>query len=485
MTDQSLKDKTAKGLFWGGVSNGLMQLLNLFFGIFLARILSPADYGMVGMLTVFSSIAASLQESGFTAALANKKEVTHRDYNAVFWFSVGVSAVLYLLLFACAPFIAQFYGVPELTALARYSFLGFFIVSFGVAQGAYLFKNLQVKQKAISSVLAVAVSGTVGVVMALYGFAYWGIATQSLVYVSVNVFCYWCFSSWRPTFHFDFRPLRGMIAFSSRLLVTNIFMQLNNNLFNVVLGKFYSGKEVGFFSQANKWNLMGHSLISGMVNGVAQPVLVEVLDDRNRQVRVFRKMLRFTSFIAFPCMFGLSLVAPELITIAVTDKWAESAGIMRYLCIGGAFVPITTLYSNLLISKGRSNIFMWNTIALGMVQLLMMLLMYPYGILSMTKVYVSINIAWLLVWHYFVWREIRLSLLVALKDMVPYAVIAGGVMGMVYYATLTIQNIYWLFAVKVMMAVLLYIVMMWLSDSVTFRETVEYAKRKIHRKNDL
>ena len=142
--------------------------------------------------------------------------------------------------------------------------------------------------------------------------------------------CYWCFSSWRPTFHLDFTPLKGMLSFSSKLLLTNIFGHINNNLFSVILGKFYSETEVGYFGQANKWNMMGHSLITGMVNGVAQPVLAQVSDDKERQSRVFRKMLRFTAFISFPAMFGLSLVAPELITIAITDKWAASAEIFVY-----------------------------------------------------------------------------------------------------------------------------------------------------------
>ena len=183
MAEQSLKDKTAKGLFWGGLSNGLLQFLNLFFGVFLARILTPADYGMIGMLTIFSLIAGSLQESGFIAALANKKEVVHKDYNAVFWFSTGLSFCLYIILFFCAPLIADFYHVPELTALSRYSFLGFFIASLGTAQSAFLFRNLMVKQKAMSSVIALIFSGIVGVLLASLGFAYWGIATQNLVYV--------------------------------------------------------------------------------------------------------------------------------------------------------------------------------------------------------------------------------------------------------------------------------------------------------------
>ena len=478
MAEQSLKDKTAKGLFWGGLSNGLLQFLNLFFGVFLARILTPADYGMIGMLTIFSLSAGSFQESCFIAALANKKEVVHKDYNAVFWFSTGLSFCLYIILFFCAPLIADFYHVPELTALSRYSFLGFFIASLGTAQSAFLFRNLMVKQKAMSSVIALIFSGIVGVLLASLGFAYWGIATQNLVYVATVTVCYWCFSSWRPTFHLDFTPLKGMLSFSSKLLLTNIFGHINNNLFSVILGKFYSETEVGYFGQANKWNMMGHSLITGMVNGVAQPVLAQVSDDKERQSRVFRKMLRFTAFISFPAMFGLSLVAPELITIAITDKWAASAEILRLLCISGAFIPIITLYSNLLISKGKSNVYMWNTICLGMTQLLVMLLLYPYGIHTMVLVYVLINIVWLLVWHYFVWREIRLRLFQALKDIMPFAVISGGIMIATYYITLFMQNIYLLFVSKVIIASSLYMIIMWCSGSITFKESMQYVRHR-------
>lgn len=478
MAEQSLKDKTAKGLLWGGLSNGVQQLLNLFFGIFLSRILDAEDYGMVGMLSIFSLIAGSLQESGFTAALANKRDVSHADYNAVFWFSTGLSACLYLLLFFCAPLIAEFYHTPELTALARYTFLGFFVASLGIAHSAYLFRNLMVKQKAMAVTLGLISSGTVGVTLACLGFAYWGIATQSIVYVGTINLCYWRCSPWRPTLSFDFRPLKGLVSFSSKLLVTNIFNHINNNLFTVILGKFYSGQEVGYFTQANKWSYMGHSLISGSVNSVAQPVLSSLSDERERQQRAFRKMLRFTAFLSFPAMLGLSLIAPELIVLTITDKWLPSAAILRLLCIGGAFIPLTNLYSNLVISKGKSNIYMWNTICLGVVQLVAMLLLYPYGVHGMIKVYVSINIGWLLVWHYFVWRQIRLPLLVALKDILPFALIATGVMAVTYYVTLGIANLYLLMAGKIILAGTLYTAVLWLSGSVTFKESLHYLLKK-------
>ena len=330
--NQSLKEKTAKGLFWGGFSNGIQQLLTLVFGIFLGRLLTPSDYGMVGMLSIFSLIASSIQESGFTAALVTRKEVTHKDYNAVFWFNISISLCLYLVLFLCAPLIADFYKTPELKSLARYAFTGFVIASLGISHSAYLQRNLMIKQRSLSMVIGVTISGIAGVTLAYLGFSYWGYATQGIVYVAVNTACNWYFSSWRPTFEFNLAPIKQMFGFSGKLLITNIFNHINNNLFSVILGKFYTEKEVGYYNQANKWCTMGQSFISGMINGVAQPVLTKVSDDLERQKRVFRKMLRFTAFVSFPAMLGLSIISQELITIAITDKWHSSISIWSAIC---------------------------------------------------------------------------------------------------------------------------------------------------------
>lgn len=478
MPEESLKQKTAKGLFWGLVNNGSMQLLNLLIGICLGRILGPEDYGMVGMLTVFSLIAGALQESGFTAALANKKEIRHEDYNAVFWFSALLSFSLYWLLFFCAPLIAEFYHQPELIPLGRYSFLGFFISSLGIAPAAYIFRNLMVKQKAIATTLGLVVSGIVGITLAYSGFSYWGLATQSLLYVAVLNLYLWTVCPWRPTFTFDFRPIREMFGFSSKLLFTNIFNHVNNNLFSIILGRFYSEREVGQFNQANKWNYMGHTLITGMVNSVAQPMFVRIADDSERQLRAFRKMLRFTSFIAFPAMFGLAFTAPELIVIAITDKWLTSAKLLQLLAVGGAFIPIAGLYTNLLISRGKSNIYLYSTVALGVLQLIIMLLLSPYGLFLMVSVYVGVNIAWLLVWHHFVRREIPLRLRHAFMDMFPFAGSAAAVMVATYYLTSGIENIYLLAMAKIGIAAALYTLIMWASRSVTFRESLDFLLKK-------
>jgi O-antigen/teichoic acid export membrane protein len=479
MDEPTLKGKTAKGLFWGGLSNGIQMLLNLSFGIALGRILNANDYGMVGMLTIFSVIAGSIQESGFTNALANKRDAKHNDYNAVFWFSILMGLSIYIILFFCAPLIAKFFRNPKLIPLARFYFLGFLISSSATAHNAVLFKKLMVKQKAISQITALAISGIISVIMALNGMVYWGLATQSIIYIFIVTICLWYFSPWRPSFHINLRPLKTMFAFSSKILVTNIFIQTNNNIFSVLLGRFFSTAEVGFYSQANKWDNMGYSLINNMVVGVAQPVLTEVSDDLKRQRNVFRKMLRFTAFISFPAMLGLALIAKELIIITVKEKWLPCVPILQILCIWGAFFPIITLYSNLIISKGKSNIFMWNTIILGILQIIVLLLIYPYGISPMITTFVTINILWLFVWQYFIWKQIKLSLWDALKDIAPFAFLATFTMIITYFITHGIVNIYLLFLTKIIIAALIYVILMWISHAVVFKESIQFfLKRK-------
>ena len=255
--EQSLKQKTAKGLFWGGLSSSIQQLLGLLFGIVLGRLLDRSDYGMIGMLAIFSAIASALQESGLVAALANREKVSDKDYNAVFWFSLSCGATLYVLLYFSAPLIADFYDTPELTSLARFSFLSFFIASFGIAPRAILFRNLKVKENTIISLSSLFVSGMVAIILAANGFAYWGIAIQTMVFVLIGTMLNWYFAHWKPSFRIDFSPIKEMFGFSSKMLITQIFIIINQNLFSVLLGKFYTKQEVGDFSRPTTGTIRG------------------------------------------------------------------------------------------------------------------------------------------------------------------------------------------------------------------------------------
>jgi len=476
----SLKEKTARGLLWGSISNGLQQLLNLVIGIFLARRLSQDDYGLVGMIAIFTALGATLQEGGFIAALNKRKEATYNDFNAVFWTSVGIGLTFYLLLFACAPLIARFYHQPELTPLTRYVSLAFVISSLSTAPRAWLFRQMMVRETSITTITALAISGVVAIAMAFGGMAYWSIATQNIVYIAVVTILSYHFTRWRPSLKVDFTPIREMFGFSSQLIVTYVINVLNTNLFSVLLGRLYQPREVGNYTQANKWNTMGSSLISSMIYGVAQPVFTRVEGDRARQKAILRKLLRFTAFIAFPLMFGLALVAKEFIVILITEKWLESATLLQMLSIAGAFMPLSYLFSNLVISRGHSGAYLWATVSQCLAALVVALLMTRYGIHAMVAAYAAANIAWTAVWQRLAHRETGLRFGEFARDIAPYLLLAATLCAIAQLTLGGIGNIYLRLAAKVAVVAVAYTGILWVAGSTILHESTDFIlKRKI------
>jgi O-antigen/teichoic acid export membrane protein len=476
--EETLKEKTAKGLLWGAVNSGATQVLSLIVGIFLARLLSPSDYGIVGMLAIFTAIAGNIQDSGFTAALINLKQPEDKDYNSVFWFNVIVSCCIYIILFFCAPLIAAFFRQPCLIELSRLLFLTFVVLALGTAQNAYLTKHLMNKEKAAIQLASLVVSMTVALVLAFKGYGYWSLAWQQLAQVIVlSIGRYYC-CRWRPSRAIDFGPVRRMFAFSNKILFTTIVNTASNNMLAFIFGRLYQPHAVGVFTQANKWNNMGYSLVSGTLAQVAQPVLAAINTDDDRQVRVFRKMLRFTAFLSFPALLGLALVAEEFILITITDKWIESVVLLRILCISGAFFPLFTLYQNLIISRGRSDIYMWCTLAQTLLQLTVIVSLHRLGIQTMVTVYAAINIAWLLVWQRFAHRLIGIRLTDVLKDILPFMLAAAAVMAATYMATLPIRQAGVLLAARIVIAAAGYFALMKLFRVKLLDECIGYLRRR-------
>lgn len=460
------------------VNNGTAQLLGAVFGIMLLNRLVPEDYGKIAMLMVFTNIANALQTSGFRQALCNLRTPTHRDYNAVFWFNIGMSALIYLVLFFSAPLIARFYNSPDLLWLSRYLFLGFFISSFGIVQRTYLFIHLMNKQTAIIGIVALIISGTVGVIMAGMGFAAWGLATQQILFILVVVIMNWYYSPWHPSWEFDLRPAWKMFGFSSKLLIQDLFNNLNAHAFGVLLGKFYGDHSAGVYSNARKWDDMGINTIYGMVQDVAQPVLTRVRNEQELYLNVFRKMLRFVCFISFPMMLGIGLIAREFLLIAAGEKWLESAALLSMLSIYGAFFPITTLYSNLTITQGRSDINLCNTIVLCILIWIGLIVLHPWGLKVMVTFFIALNILWLFVWQWFAHRLIGLRLWDVLRDVVPFLAFTVLVMGATWWITRPITNLYLLLVGKIVIAATLYAGITWLSGAKIMRESIGYIFKK-------
>ncbi len=476
---ESLKERTAKGLLWGAVNNVTSQLLSVAIGIVLGRMLSPAEYGMVGMLAIFTAIAGSLQESGFTAALTNMKQATHRDYNAVFWFSTLMSVALYGVLYLSAPLIADYFRQPGLVPLSRLVFASLLMAGLGTAHAAYMFRNMMNREKALIGFAALAGSGIVGIALALGGYSYWSLAWQQFAYITIVNLGRLLYVRWHPSLHIDLSPIRRMFGFSSKILLTNIMNQANSNLLSFVFGRLFTAGAVGSYTQAAKWNLMGHSLITGTIQQVAQPVLASINDEENRQLQVFRKMLRFTAMLSMPALFGLGLIA-DFIVLLLGDHWADSVMLLRILCVSGAFMPIHTLYQNLFISHGRSDTYMWCTAAQIAAQLAVIVAFSTRGGLGlMVTAYTVLMVSWTAVWQLLAHRLTGLRLRDVLKDILPFMLAAIGCTAAAYVGTADISQPALSIALRILITAVLYILVMKISGAKIFDECIQFL---FHRK---
>lgn len=473
-----LKEKTAKGLLWGALNSGSTQLLNLIFGIFLGRLITPAEYGIVGVLSIFTLIAGNLQSSGFTQALVNLKAPRNEDYTAVFWFNTLTSFVLYALLFLSAPLIARFFHQPCLVEVSRFVFLSFVISSFGIAHNAYMTKNMMNRELAIIGAIALLCSGGVATFLAFYGFSYWSLAWQQIIYITVLNIGRYYYTPWQPSWHFNFDPVRKMFGFSVKILITNIINTLSNNILTLLFGRLYPIKAVGNYSQAYKWNTMASAFVANAVGQVAQPVLASVKEEQGRSVRVFRKMLRFTAFLSFPAMFGLAIISNEFILLTIGKRWIDAVPLLQMLCIGGAFVPFYTLYQNVAISNGRSDIYMFCNIAQIVLQLVIIGFFYHLGINTMVMVYTLFTIAWLFVWQWTARRIIGLRFREVIKDVMPTLCIALLVMATTYFVTLSLHHLLLLLICRILIAALLYAAIMKLLHVEMMDELLLFIKKR-------
>lgn len=483
-SSQPLKERTEKSLFWSMLNNGTLQLLNILFGVVLARLLTPGDYGIVGVLTIFTLIAGNLQSSGFTQALINLKPPKPEDYNSVFWFNVIVSVVLYTILWFCAPLIAAFFHQPVLVDVSRFVFLAFLISSLGIAHAAYMSKNMMNREIAIINLIALLCSGATGIILAFNGYAYWSLAWQQVIYITVLNIGRYYFVKWRPIFKIDFGPVKRMFGFAVNILFTNIINTLSGQILTFIFGRFFPITQVGNFTQANKWNTQANTFVSGTLTQVVQTILVSVNDDKERQKRIFRKMIRFTAFVTFPVMLGLALVANEFVIVVLGNKWLDCIPLLQVLCMAGAFIPFYTVYQHLAIGCNRGDLYLWCNVGQIVLQIGLILLCYylfSQSIIVVVTVYSIFMILWLAAWQVAAKHLINLKWSEAFLDIVPFLLITVVVFTITYFATLFIHNNVLLLITKVILGAALYIIVMKLAKVKIFDECWQFLRKKIEK----
>ncbi|MBQ5538891.1 MAG: oligosaccharide flippase family protein, partial [Bacteroidales bacterium] len=321
---------------------------------------------------------------------------------------------------------------------------------------------------------ATVVSGLTAVVLAFSDFTYWAIAAMNVVYIVVSTVMYRIFSPLKISFKIDFRPVREMLPFSSKLLITTVFQILNDNFFTTLLGRFFTKIEVGFYSQAYKWSNLGTQTISLAIENVMQPVLAKT--ERNSLLIVFNKLMQTTCFIAFPCMLGLGFVAPEFITVTISDKWAQSAEIMTILCVWGAFYPVGKLYQKQLLSSSKSGILMFCVITNCLLQILTVVFTFKYGILTMAAFYVIVNVLCIFLLHFFVRRINGVSIKNLCINTLPFLVATVAAIVLSWLVSNGFSNVYIRLAVKITATAVVYYIILKIFKSEILKQAEIFLK---------
>lgn len=433
---ESLKNKTVRGTLWSSLERFSVQGIQFVVMIIMARILTPSDYGLVGMLAIFIAVSQSLIDSGFSQALIRKQDRTEIDNSTVFYFNIGVGAALYAIMWFCAPMIADFYNEPILIPLTRAISLGFVFNSLTVVQRALLTINLDFKTQAKASLIGAIVSGAVGIWMAYHGFGVWAIVCQQLTNLGLIAVCLWLFSHWKPILAYSWQSFKDLFSFGSKLLASGLLDTLYRNVYLIVIGKIFKAADLGYYTRANQFSDFASSNITGIFQRVSYPVLCTIQHDDARLSDVYRRLLKTSAFIIFPLMVGLAAVAKPFIVSILTEKWLYSATLLVPISLTGMWYPVHAINLNLLQVKGRSDLFLKLEIIKKIVGVAVLCISIPFGLYAMCWAGVLTSLISLAINTHYTGMLIHLGFFRQMHDLLP-TLLLSLFMGAAVYAIVT------------------------------------------------
>ena len=388
MAQDNLKQKTKKGLYWSAASNFANQGMRFVFGLILARLLSPDAYGVIGMLTVFLCVVQVFIDCGFSQALIAKQDRTQTDFSTEFYFNIGVGLIGYCLLFISAPFIADFYNMPLLTSVLRVVGLGVIINSLCVVQSAQFAIRLDFKTPAKLAVITNMFSGVVGIFLAYCGYGVWALVFQQIAGNFLNGILLWILAGWRPTIEFSKDSLKYLWSYGSKILASSLIQQVYDNLYPLVIGKFFSARQLGLYSRAQGFATLPSSNVSGILGSVTFPILSKINNDTPRLMRIYRQMIKTAAFIVFPLMLGLFAISDPLVKVLLNRQWYDCILILQLLCCALLWQPISAINLSILKVIGRTDILLKLEIIKRIAGIVSIVCSVPFGIIGMCIGYI-------------------------------------------------------------------------------------------------
>lgn len=417
--EESLKNKTVKGVAWSGIDNVAQFGVSFLVSIVLARLLSPDDYGLIGIIAIFTAVCQALINGGFTTALIRKKDATEDDYNTAFIVNLGVSVLLYVVIYLCSPFIADFFHRQELIALTQVSSLGMIIGALGLVQQTRLTKRIDFKTQTKITIVASVISGIVGIVMALIGFGVWSLVAQSLTIQSLRTILLWMANKWIPQLCFSSKSFHELFGFGWKMMVSGLIDTVWKELYQVVVGKIYSPATLGQYTRAKQFSQLFSSNLTTVIQRVTYPVLSNIQDDKERMISAYRRIIKVTMFVTAISMFFLGAISEPLLYCLIGPKWHEAAIYLPLICITGSFYPLHAINLNMLQVQGRSDLFLGLEIVKKIIGIFPLSVCFIYGVIPMLYVGIFTNIICYFLNSYFPGKLLGYSLWIQIKDIAP------------------------------------------------------------------
>lgn len=356
MEKKSLKQKTVNGVAWSFIDNISSSGITFLVGLVLARLLSPAEYGVMAMITIFIAISVSIVDCGFSNALIRKKDIKSIDYNTVFYFNIIISFCIYIILYILSPYISVFFNEPLLTNITRVISLILIINGLAIIPRTIFVRSVDFKTQTKVSLISSISSGVLGIGMAIGGMGVWSLVAQQLARQSLNTLFLWLYSKWRPIREFSVKSFKEMFAFGSKLLLSGLIDTIYNNIYYLVIGRFYSSFQLGQYTRAEQFNSVFSSNLTSVVQRVSYPVLSSIQNEPDLLRDAYRKVIKNTMLVTFACMFGLAAIAKPLIIVLIGEKWLIAASFLPILCFVGVLFPLHAINLNILQVKGHSDL---------------------------------------------------------------------------------------------------------------------------------
>ena len=419
MPEQSLKDKTVKGTFWSAADAFIGQGVTFIVGIVLARILSPEEYGLIGIVTIFTTVMLGVVDSGFSNALIRKIKVTDDDYSTLFYFNLLVSIFMFALLYVGAPWIAHFFERPQLISLTRVMGLLLIFQALSIVQYTILSRNVDFKTKTKASVVSAIISGIVGIAMAYTGFGVWALVAQQLARQLLYSVCLWILNKWWPKLRFSVESFKYMWGFGWKLLVSGLLDKIWAQLYQTVVGKFYNPATLGQYTRAKEYAGIFSTNFTSIIQRVSYPVLSQVQDDKERMVNGYRKIIKATMFVTAVVMVFMGAIAEPLIYCLIGPQWGEAASYLPLICVSMSLYPLHSINLNMLQIQGRTDIFLYLEIVKKVIAIVPICLGIFVSIYWMLIGSIIVGVANFFLNSYYSGKELGYSSWTQLLDVAP------------------------------------------------------------------